>query len=471
MSNGEKTDAVLPVYGSIVHAGDSFVLPMGVPRLMFVFLSEDGRREINEIDGEKDWFYTLTSIGVFSGIAQDTYHTVDARIDGAYVYRYHNNLLSISSGLTSQPQVYATVMDETGAIQFTLNAPPTPGDDSYRFRHRIGEHCARLMVEHNPASRRYLDPEQVRIEHLAHELSNEDRMAAGNVSHWARERLGALWLRNNAFRQMPYGTAVDDGLWRLERDEIDALLKPFGRSASHRLTTRANHTDMRRFLDSGVPFTFDADFTPVPVVGMGTVDAAVTRANLENFGHALDWYAEEHPDDDFNAVTRRETFSMPPATPVIPTPEGEAPIEKAQYAHYWRRQWDEAQTAGWAPELLAAYERFILQNLLISQRDASLANSAIRAVLNTNKGFTPAYVPRFSSEIQALYPPATDFWNVSFQAWMRTGLGSAPFEEAYDYLIAVPIEERFNVSLAVWLDEHRTVWLARLSAIVGRTVT
>ena len=74
------------------------------------------------------------------------------------------------------------------------------------------------LSEHNPANLRYTNTDDRRIEHLAHELSNQDRMRAGNVSSLVRPNIGHLWERIHKFVLIP---AQED--WKTERDALKVL--------------------------------------------------------------------------------------------------------------------------------------------------------------------------------------------------------------------------------------------------------
>ena len=85
------------------------------------------------------------------------------------------------------------------------DSPITPGDDYYRFRRVLGEHAQRFVTEHNPATLRYdeHDEDHHRIEHVAHELTDENRQKAGNVSLHVRDYIGWLWREIDDFVRLP----------------------------------------------------------------------------------------------------------------------------------------------------------------------------------------------------------------------------------------------------------------------------
>ena len=87
---------------------------------------------------------------------------------------------------------WLSFLDEDGFADW-VDEPVTPGDDFYKFRDILSHHAHRFVVEHNPANLRYTNTDDRRIEHLAHELSNQDRMRAGNVSSLVRPNIGHLW--------------------------------------------------------------------------------------------------------------------------------------------------------------------------------------------------------------------------------------------------------------------------------------
>ena len=68
----------------------------------------------------------------------------------------------------------------SGAMHFS-HTPTTPGTHYYRIRRILGDHALRYIAEHNPSQLRYADPSVNRVETIAHELTDQERVQAGNA--------------------------------------------------------------------------------------------------------------------------------------------------------------------------------------------------------------------------------------------------------------------------------------------------
>lgn len=281
--------------------------------------------------------------------------------------------------------------DEAGYGHWS-GEPVTPGTDFYRFRGILAEHAHRFLTEHNPANLRLADPLYDRIEHIAHELTNEDRSRAGNVSSWTRELIGYLWWRIEQFRVLPFGTVEQDAAWRAQRDVLEGLFQAFcalceGSGMSHR-TMRLHPTDdWERWAEAQVRFSVDRDFTAVPVAGASQITPGVAFGNRINFRNALDHFGEGHPDDDYLAP--RTTVRDQTAAPVMPTFDGDHAMERAELASYWRIQNDAYRTAnsGHAvfDTITGIYRNWIVFNLLYALDDRNLNTRFPSAALQANK--------------------------------------------------------------------------------------
>ena len=78
-------------------------------------------------------------------------------------------------------------------MQWIFEAPVTPGKDCYRIRRIIGEHALRYMSENPITSIRLSDPRQTRIHTVNYELTDEERVKAGNNDYQIRGTIGFLW--------------------------------------------------------------------------------------------------------------------------------------------------------------------------------------------------------------------------------------------------------------------------------------
>ena len=173
----------------------------------------------------------------------------------------------------------------TGSVNFSKSRsrPVTPSTSSGTSSH----HANRFLSEHNPANLRYTNTDDRRIEHLAHELSNVDRMRAGNVSSLVRPNIGHLWERIHKFVLLP---AEED--WKTERDALKVLIEEHlcavceGAGLSYRLMADHPREEWKGWLDAELRFTVDRELNASPMSGK-VVTPAVVRADMNNFRSAL----------------------------------------------------------------------------------------------------------------------------------------------------------------------------------------
>ena len=122
---------------------------------------------------------------------------VSAAFDG-YIPSKNVRKIPVTDAQFREEGVWLSFLNEDGDAAW-VDEPVTPGDDFYKFRDILSHHAHRFVVEHNPANLRYTNTDDRRIEHLAHELNNQDRMRAGNVSSLVRPNIGHLWERIHRF--------------------------------------------------------------------------------------------------------------------------------------------------------------------------------------------------------------------------------------------------------------------------------
>ena len=343
---------------------------------------------------------------------------VPARTDGfiactRFDFQVHSSILQIQNG------AWLGFPDNLGPVPW-LGEPTTPGTDFYRFRSILAEHAQRFLTEHNPANLRLASPLHDRIEHIAHELSNEDRTRAGNVSSWTRELIGYLWWRIEQFRQLPYGTPALEVAWKAKRDELEGLFMPFcdlceGSGMSHRTISKHPPDDWQRWAEARVRFSVNRDFEASPVAGASQITPAVAFANRINFRNALDHFGEGHADDDYQAP--RSAVRAQPAAPVMPVFEGDYAMERAELASYWRIQYDalkaEQAARPGAETIFATYRNFIAFNLLFMLHDENLSTRFPNAALQANKAAAAATI--LITDLTAYFTPASfDAWNATF---------------------------------------------------------
>ena len=164
---------------------------------------------------------------------------------------------------TSEP-LGQRIQMRTGCV-LLVQEPVTPGDPFYKFRDILSHHAHRFVVEHNPSNLRYTNTDERRIEHLSHELSNQDRMRAGNVSSLVRPNIGHLWERIHKFVLIP---AEED--WKTERDALKVLIEEHlcavceGAGLSYRLMADHPREEWKGWLDAELRFTVDRELERQP---------------------------------------------------------------------------------------------------------------------------------------------------------------------------------------------------------------
>ena len=130
---------------------------------------------------------------------------------------------------------YVGFANEGGACEVTgKDNAPTPGTDYYKFRRILGDHALRYLNENPISAMRLSDPTQSRIHTVNYELTDEERIKAGNNDYQIRGTIGLLWHTIETLRIMAHGTPASDIAWRQGRAAIEELLVPFLRAVRRR---------------------------------------------------------------------------------------------------------------------------------------------------------------------------------------------------------------------------------------------
>ena len=290
---------------------------------------------------------------------------------GAFLTRYcsyHGPFLrgpSIPGPERQRPRLKAAMSaspTRAGAVPFGP-VGTTPGTPYYRMRRILGEHALRYISEHNPSQLRFADPTQKRIETIAHELTDVDRVKAANADQFIRGEIGHLWGFIHFFVVTP---PKRSDLWHPIRDEIDELLiallcrvrglraYPTGPRASTPMRTGRSG---RR---AGMRFTVDRQFNAEPYTKNGIVTAATHEGDLQDFVNALDWASEGYPDDDYLAP--RTVVADSPSNPIMPD-FGDNMI-RSYLSSGWRLNYDAHMRAPLAGLETGIYRKWCTLNLL-----------------------------------------------------------------------------------------------------------
>ena len=262
--------------------------------------------------------------------------------------RYHD----INLYYAESSQQFMEFPDAGGNVSY-LNVPVTPGTDFYRYRRILAEHAHRFLIEHTGGNVRLTDPDQHRIETLAHELTNDDRERVGNVSEYIRTLIGYLWWEAHQFVQLPATSdAVQRAAWRARRDQLDVLIDHFcdaceGSGLSFRMRTRHDPNEWKRYLQLGVRFSVDRSYTAHLVDGAGVLTRNRKISDIYNFTNALAYLGDGFGDDDYRVGDFRSirSFTTGVATSMIPpTPVGLRKLLAIVDALHWGAEYTASAT-------------------------------------------------------------------------------------------------------------------------------
>ena len=232
---------------------------------------------------------------------------------------------------------YVGFANEGGNVYFGPEGT-TPGTPFYRIRRILGQHALRYIAEHNPSQLRYADPAVHRVETIAHELTDTERVQAANSDEYIRGQTGLLWGFNEFMRYTP---ANRPDLWKPLVAELDAFLAPYcalceGSGMSHRTIRKHPHLDWQKWQAAGLRFSVDRAFAATPFHKNGIITDSTRVADQTNFTHALDWASEGYVDDDYLAP--RSQFADYPSNPVMP--DFGANMTRSYLSSGWRLNYD-----------------------------------------------------------------------------------------------------------------------------------
>ena len=273
----------------------------------------------------------------------------------------------------------------------------TPGTSYYVMRRILGEHALRYISEHNPSQLRFADPTQKRIETIAHELTDVDRVKAANADQFIRGEIGHLWGFIHFFVVTP---PKRSDLWHPIRDEIDELLTLFcavceGSGLSHRTTRKHPYEDWQKWQRAGMRFTVDRQFDAKPYTKNGIVTAETHEGDLQDFVNALDWASEGYVDDDYLAP--RTVVADSPSNPIMPD-FGDNMI-RSYLSSGWRLNYDAHMREPLAGLETGIYRKWCSLNLLAMLDDRNFtAFPGFQTIMDAALNFevTPGWVHNFN---------------------------------------------------------------------------
>ena len=223
------------------------------------------------------------------------------------------------------------------------------------------------MTEHNPATLRYdeHDEDHHRIEHIAHELSDENRQKAGNVSLHVRDYIGWLWREIDEFVRLP---ALPAGSWHGRRDRLEGLFERFcamcaGAGLAGRIMRHHPSDEWKLYTDGGVRFSASSSLHAIWIPGPMATPESVT-ANIKNFSHAKDFFGSGVPDEDYPAP--RTTVEPEAVAITLPAPRTTNRLFDAAVMGTWRLRYD-AVKAWAATQPRNSYHVGIFRKLAVAQ--------------------------------------------------------------------------------------------------------
>ena len=232
----------------------------------------------------------------------------------------------------------------------------------------------------------------LRVETIVGELSNDDRLGAGNVSKHLRPLLGQAIVAAEILRAMH---PVDDD-WRAYRDWIDnVLLAPIcgvceGEGLADLMDDHPK-PDWKRWTDIGVNFNTDKEFNAFPIDGAILTDEA-RSTYIRNFTALRKWRALGHPDDDY-LPTPRFMPEVPLAPTTLPHFPGLQAMLRQELAIHWHDVYQGALDALNQSVHPGTYRQFAVMNLLWLLDDRNFTpqrESTSVSGLRANMQLTPA---------------------------------------------------------------------------------
>ena len=462
------------VYGMPASAGDTFPASDLNTGVTLAKVKKDGTRRLESHMDSEGLYNLFTSIGARSPIPAD----LDGYIplpQSSYGRLANRTLTELTDGLwLGWPDAVGVCSVET--------FPVTPGDAFYKFRRIVAEHAHQFRHEHNTANLVYESLEH-RIETVAHELSDTDRMKAGNVSVKVRSDIGYLWRLIHDFVKMPFGTDTNDQLWHAKRNGIVYILEPFcemceGQGLARRILLKHPYEEWKGYLDGGIRFSSSRDFVAKTIENTQLLTNAVINNDIRNFNQALDFFGEGYPEDDYGGdglKTKSEIVPEPTGAPMITHFTGDHAIWRSSMIGYWRLQVDKAHARSeLTPLARTVFEWFAAANVIATLRDYAVSNDLIRGALNDNRkhvsgdNYGPVSVGGigFAALYGAYSPAAADPWFKRLR-WFFSPDSVVTLDLAF--LPLYPGSER-DTGTEDWALASRTTMATRLEGIFGRRI-
>ena len=261
---------------------------------------------------------------------------------------------------------------------------------------------------------RLSDPAQSRIHTVNYELTDEERIKAGNNDYQIRGTIGLLWHTIETLRIMAHGTTASDIAWRQGRDAIDELLVPFcalcdGAGLSYRTIRSHPHLAWQKYQQAGLRISSDRDFNTTSLAHLGLLNAESHRIDLENFEKAADYAAEGHLDDDFNARPSRSRARVIPGIPQPIMPDNDGDLTRDYLMAGYRTVYDRFKAS--PPEDFNAgiVRTWIVLQLLAILDSRNFGSAEVVDAIEINLEFTKRLHSGWAHNFNVSYAPVNVF--------------------------------------------------------------
>ena len=364
------------------------------------------------------------------------------------------------------------------ASPWVSRVPVTPGDDFYAFRNHVGQAADHFDSRFVPAKLNQRKATAHRLFEISGELSEEDRMKAGNVSLKERSDNGYLWRRIHVFRTMPFGTLETDTAWRAERDAIMALLHGHCDRCARIIDTALSHPheEWKGYLDKEIRFHEAEDGSIDVIPNTNWLTPAVVTNDIANYDTAGKFFRTGAVDDDY----------LEPHSAPIPEPSGQATIPRFSGANgflrtemiaHWRKEIADLRASSRGSDFQKRmFYWFAASNILALYRDENNDAAGLGYLTLNRRSVRSTDVIEDSSLTtlgQALYRHYyPDLQSLSDTPWfMRARLFLAPANILItqpDNLLTIPADELD--ADGTWRADARAEWSVVLNETLGFAV-
>lgn len=472
--------------GRAVSTGDTSPdIPEGYSSIYLMKISGDGTKRFVR-HSSTNW------AGAYIRSRDVSSFTVPAELDG-YIAVASGGSDSVSTKFsvhfnTGGPPVYFVEPSSTLTYGQVTTDPVNPGPDFYRFRHHVGQAADHFEDRFSLDKINMRKATAHRITQIAGELSDDDRLKAGNGSLKLRTDNGYLWRRIHDFRGMPFGTTAHDTSWRAERDAIAALLVDHCDQCSRPIdiTLSHDHATWKRYLDGGLRFHEPGGVATLIADTKLMTDELIT-ADIRNHELAGLHFRSNNADDDF-LTPRTSAIAEPSGLPSPTAITGNDALYRQAYIGYWVLQDRLVQAkTSLSASMKNLFSWFCAANAMALVRDYLWPRDHVKTVIEYNARYmsgrlfdTPSrsevnYNPLIATYL--LPPPSnanpgqrglvdTDNPWFHIMRWMTNQTTAEQLDD--DFMPLIPSTEKD--AEGNWTLAARTKMATKLEGIFGRRI-